>query len=133
MIFSIHVLGNKDTYGEAYHITSDKVYTWEQLYRITCKALNVEPNVVYIPTDFILKYMPHKVGEFYGDKHYSVIFDNTKIKKIAKDYVSTVRYEEVVEKAIAHYLNTKEIQYFNEEMNTLYESIINDYQKKIGM
>lgn len=129
----IHVLGNELTYGQAYHITSDKVYTWEQLYRITCKALNVESNIVYIPTDFILRYMPHKVGEFYGDKHYSVIFDNTKIKQIAPEYKSEVRYEDVVSKAVKHYQNHEELQFFNEEMNTLYERIIKDYQEKIGM
>ena len=125
----IKVLGNPKTYGEDYHITSDKVYTWEQLYNITCDALGVKPNPVHIPTDFILRYMPHKTGEFYGDKHYSVIFDNKKIKSIAPDYKSTTNYEDVVSKAIDHYKNTKELQSINKEMNDLYEQIIKDYSK----
>lgn len=129
----IHVLGNEKTYHQAYHITSDKIYTWEQLYRITCKALNVKPNPVYIPTDFILRYMPHKVGEFYGDKHYSVIFDNTKIKEIAPNYQSVVRYEDVVSKAIKHYEEYPHLQNFNEDLNTVYETIIKDYFQKTGM
>lgn len=127
----VEVLGNEKTYGEEYHITSDKIYTWDQLYELTCKALQVEPNKVYIPTDFILEYMPHKVGEFYGDKHYSVFFDNSKIKTIAPDFKATIAYEDVVSKAVNHYLTTKELQYFDEKMNTLYEKIINDYQTKI--
>ncbi len=125
----IHILGNKDTFNEVYHITSDKVYTWEQLYRITCKALNVEPNVIYIPTEFILKYLPHKEGEFLGDKHYSVIFDNTKIKSIAKNYQSVVKYEDIAPKAIKYYLENKEMQVIDENYLKTYQKIIDDYKK----
>ncbi len=125
----IEVLGNKETYNQSYHITSDKVYTWEQLYNIQCSVLGVKPNPIHIPTDFILKYFPEKEGEFYGDKHWSVIFDNSKIKEIAPDYIPRVLYEDIAPMAINHYLENEHLQNRDLFFEQKYEQIIEDYKK----
>ena len=83
----VMLLGNKKTYGEAYHLTSDFVYTWERINEILCDILGVTPNVIHIPSDFIIKYAPHYVGELKGDKDWSLVFDNSKIKSIAPEVV----------------------------------------------
>lgn len=128
----IPLLGNKQTYGEDYHITSDFHYTWEQLYNITCKSLGVKPNPIHIPTSFVLKYLPHKEGEFYGDKHWSVIFDNKKIKSVAKGFECSTRYEDVVDKAINHYQNTPELQKVDKNFDEIYQKIIKDYESLVA-
>jgi len=51
----IKVLGNKKTYGENYHITSNALYTWEQICEVLSDNLGVKPNIIHIPTDFIVK------------------------------------------------------------------------------
>ncbi len=96
----IKVLGNPATYGESYHITSDFVYTWERINEILCENLNVEPNIIHIPTDFIIKHAPFLKGDLLGDKSWSTIFDNTKIKGIAKGFKAKIRYEDIAPTAI---------------------------------
>jgi nucleoside-diphosphate-sugar epimerase len=124
------VIGNEEAYGQAYHITSDKVYTWERLNELMAKALGVKPNVIHIPTDFILQYFPDMEGELLGDKTWSTIFDNSKIKALAPDFKAKVGYEDVVDKAIKYYLNTKEKQVVNEEFEKIYDEIILDYTRQ---
>lgn len=123
----VPLLGNEKAYGEAYHITSDKVYTWQRLNEIIAKSLGVTPNVVFIPTDFILRYLPHMKGDLVGDKMWSAIFDNSKIQSISKEYTSKVNYEDIAPQAVAYYLNNKNMQNIDDEFENIYDQIINDY------
>jgi len=125
----VPLLGEPRAYGEAYHITSDKVYTWDRLNDIIAHCLNVTPNVVHIPTDFILRYLPHMEGDLLGDKTWSAIFDNSKIKTIAKEYVSKVFYEDIAPNAVKHYVNNPKLQNIDLEFEKVYDQIIIDYLK----
>ena len=125
----VPVLGNPLTYGETYHITSDAVYTWERLNEIISDCIGVTPNVIHIPTDFILKYLPHMEGDLLGDKTWSAIFDNSKIKKIAKGYKSVVRYEDVALLAVKTYMEDKNYQHIDQDFEKVYDTIIEDYLK----
>ena len=42
-----------ESIGEIYHITSDEVLTWNQIYQIIGNAVGVEPNLIYIPSKVI--------------------------------------------------------------------------------
>lgn len=125
----VPIIGNELTYGETYHITSDKVYTWERMNQIISDALGVTPNVIHIPTDFILKYLPELEGDLVGDKMWSAVFDNSKIKRIAPNYKSVVKYEDVAPKAVKKYLATKEWKNIDENFEKIYDEIIKDYLK----
>src|SRR5690606_15751003 len=47
----IGLLGNSAAIGEAFHITSDELLTWEQIYRTIAEAAGVQdPPLVYIPS-----------------------------------------------------------------------------------
>ena len=125
----VPLLGEKKAYGETYHITSDKVYTWEKLNEIMAECLGVTPNIIHIPTDFILKYLPHMEGELLGDKTWSAIFDNSKIMQIAKNYSPKVKYEDIAPIAVKHYLENKEVQNIDRDFEKIYDTIIADYLK----
>ena len=129
----IKVLGNKSTYGEAYHITSDTVYTWERINEILCETLGVKSSVIHIPTDFIVEYFPNLKGELLGDKQWSLIFDNSKIKSIALDYNATTKYEEIAKIAVKRLLNDKNLRGIDKEFNITYDKIILDYEQKLSL
>lgn len=121
------VIGNKKTYGEYYHLTSEKVYTWERIYEMICESFGMKPNIIHIPTDFILKYFPEYKGEIYGDKLNSLFFDNSKIKKVAKNYTSETDYYEILPEIIDHYTVSEDLMTIDDDFNKRYETCITDY------
>ncbi len=123
----VYLIGNAKTYGEAYHITGNRLYTWEQLSNILAKELHVTPHYVHIPTDIIVKHMPEMKGPLMGDKAWSAIFDNTKIKKISKSYTSIVGYEDVAVDVIKYFETHQEAQNIDDEYEKQYDGLINDY------
>ena len=52
----VGLLGNQQAIGEAFHITSDEILTWNQIYETIADAVGEKPNIVHIPSDFIGKY-----------------------------------------------------------------------------
>jgi nucleoside-diphosphate-sugar epimerase len=124
----LDILGNPQTYGEYYHLTSDKVYTWQRIYEMMCEALDRKPNNINIPTEFILKYFPEFEGELYGDKQKSLYFDNSKIKAVAPNYKSETHYGDIVKKALNSFLNNAVLQTIDTEFITRYENCISEYE-----
>jgi len=84
------LLGNERAVGEAFHITSDEVLMWDQIYREIAEALSVEPRMVHVPSDFIVSVAPQMAGTLLGDKTWSVAFDNSKIKSFVPGFEATV-------------------------------------------
>jgi len=126
----VPLLGEKRAYGEDYHITSDFVYTWEQIYEFFCDALGKKPNPIHIPTDYIVKHLPEFAGELYGDKMHSAIFDNRKVKVFNPTYEAKYSYKDIAKKAVAHYMNNKELQTVNDAFEARLDALIEAYLKK---
>jgi len=124
----IDLLGNEETYGETYHLTSDFVYSWERIYELICEALNCKPNAVHIPTDFVLKHFPSYEAELLGDKNHSLYFDNSKIKKLAPNYLSQTDYGNIVKKALKRLLKDTTLQTIDEEFNQKYNECIEEFE-----
>ncbi len=95
------LLGNSQAIGQAYHITSDEVLTWNEIYLTIAEALGVEAKVVHIPSEFIVRVAPELTGSLLGDKTWSVVFDNSKIKRIAPEYQAVIPLREGVRRALA--------------------------------
>ncbi len=89
----VGLLGREDAVGEAFHITTDEVLTWNQIYATIAEVFDCEPNFVHIPSDFIAKIDPEFSGpSLLGDKMHSVIFDNSKIKHFVPEFEATISF-----------------------------------------
>ena len=128
----VDLIGNKEAYNDVFHITSEKLYTWEQLNHLLAQALGVKPHVVHIPSDFIVKHMPEMEGPLFGDKTWSALFDNSKIKSISQSYTSIVGYEDVVDDVVAYYKAHKHMQKISDDYEKLYDRLIERYEKHIN-
>ena len=95
------LLGHEQAIGHAFHITTDEVLTWDQFYRTVAAAAGVEPQMVHIPSDFMVACLPEMEGTLIGDKSVSVVFDNTKIKRFVPDYVATTRFAQGIRRSLA--------------------------------
>jgi len=52
----VGLLGNQYAIGEPFHITSDEVLTWDQIYKTLARAAGCEAKIVHIPSDYIADY-----------------------------------------------------------------------------
>ena len=125
----VGLLGNQKTIGETFHITSDEVLTWNQIYDYTANTVGKNANIIHIPTDFLAKYDPHLKETLWGDKAHSVIFDNTKIKKFVPGFEATIPYAEGIKQTIAWFEQKPDRQIIKQETNDLIYRIISDYEK----
>src|SRR3984957_15012207 len=78
----VPLLGHARTLGEAFHITSDDVLTWDQGARTLGSALGVGPRIVHVPSDVIAARDPEWGAGLLGDKAHSMVFDNAKVKSV---------------------------------------------------
>jgi nucleoside-diphosphate-sugar epimerase len=97
----VPLLGNPATIGHAFHITSDELLTWDQIWQQTAAAAGCEARIVHIPSDFIVHAETALTGSLLGDKSVSVIFDNTKIKRFVPGFTATVPYSEGIRRTLA--------------------------------
>jgi nucleoside-diphosphate-sugar epimerase len=89
----VGLFGNPATLGHAFHITSDEVLTWNQIFLQTAQAAGVaDPNLLHVPSDFLISCVPSVEGTLLGDKAVSAVFDNTKIKRFVPGFLATTPF-----------------------------------------
>ncbi len=83
----IPLINHPQAVGEIYHLTGDEILTWNMIYHELARQLNKNIQIVHIPTDLLEKSKQYDFRmSIKGDKQYSVIFDNQKIKRIYPDF-----------------------------------------------
>jgi len=125
----VGLFGNVNAVGEAFHITSDEVLTWNQLYQQTYEALGQEPNIIHIPSDLLAAWDDTLTGSLIGDKTNSVVFDNSKIKKFVPDFKCITPWREGVKRTISWFdadLNRQTVDLAAVEK---WERIISSYER----
>ena len=125
----VGLLGNEQAIGEAFQITSDEVLSWDQIHLEVYQALGLEPNLIHIPSDLLALYDTEALGSLVGDKANSVVFDNSKIKRLVPDYVCEVTWAEGVRRSLAWFDSHPEFQTIDHEMNALWDRIISSYEQ----
>lgn len=100
------LIANRHAIGEAFHITGDEVLTWDQIYGTIADALGVELRAYHVSSDFLSaagdKYGFDFEGSLTGDKSVSVVFDNSKIKRIVPEMTTYVPFHVGVRKSLEY-------------------------------
>jgi nucleoside-diphosphate-sugar epimerase len=127
----IPLMGMSRAIGEAFHITSDEILTWNQIYMALADAVGKEANIVHIPSDFICRFDDFHVGNLLGDKAVSVIFDNSKIKSFVPDFQALIPFAEGINKSVDWFEADEKRKVIKKETNELMDRIINAYELKL--
>ena len=125
------LLGNPRALGEAYHITSDDVLTWNQIAELLADAAGVQPNIVHVPSEVINRYDPEWGAGLLGDKAHSVIFDNSKIKRMVPGFRAEIPFQQGAREIVDWYLADEARQQaaFSPEHDAMIDRILADYTK----
>ncbi|OUN00256.1 MAG: NAD-dependent dehydratase [Paenibacillaceae bacterium ZCTH02-B3] len=122
----IGLMGNKRVIGEAVHITSDETLTWNQIYEIIADALGVKLNAVHIASEFLAAANPPMDlrGPLLGDKAQSVVFDNSKLKRLVPGFTATIRFDQGVRQSVKYILEHPELQVEDPEFDAWCDRVI---------
>ncbi|MEO6013783.1 MAG: SDR family oxidoreductase [Devosia sp.] len=96
----VKLFGNKAALGEDFHITGDVGFTWDAIYMTIARGLGVEARIAHIPTDTLIRYKPDWVGPLMGDKTWTTLFDNSKIKRVAGDFTCETDLSKILSEAV---------------------------------
>jgi len=97
----VEAIGNETAYGEAYHVTSEAVISWEQYHEQVADAMDApEPELVSIPTDLLVEVAPDRTGPLLDHFRFSTVFDNSKAKRDL-DFEHTIPFSEGIAETIA--------------------------------
>jgi nucleoside-diphosphate-sugar epimerase len=126
------LMGNIHTLGEAVQITSDESLSWNQIYAAIANALGVELKTVHISSDFLDADGAYNYrGQLTGDKANSVIFDNTKLKRLVPGFTAEIRFDQGVRETINYILAHKECQREDPEFDAWCDRVIAAREKAI--
>ena len=124
----VGLLGQPQAIGDTFHITSDEVLTWNQIYEMVAAAAGVEAQLVHVPSTFIAAFDADWGASLLGDKAHSMIFDNTKIKRLVPDFQATVPFWQGAQEIMAWYDADPARQVVDAEFNGLLDRIIMAYE-----
>lgn len=123
------LMGNIHAIGEAFQITSDESLTWNQIYQTIANHLNVSLKACHISSEFLASTSDYDLmGSLIGDKANSVIFDNSKLKRVVPDFCATVRFDQGIRKTIEYVLSHKECQQEDKEFDEWCDKIIGNIE-----
>ncbi len=118
------LIGLQESIGEAFHITSDELLTWNQIHQHLAAAIGKEANIVHITSDKLCHYDEEYVGSLLGDKTTSVIFDNSKIKRFVPDFQANIPFSEGIKTTLEWFEASPERQVISEATNTFIDKMI---------
>jgi len=120
----VGLLGHPYSLGEVFHITGDEWLSWNEIFRLTAQAAGVEAHVVHVPSDLIAKEDPEWGAGLLGDKAYSMMFDNTKIRRLVPDFACPIPFAQGIREVIAWYQADPKRQVVDAGFNERYERIL---------
>ncbi|MDR0680835.1 MAG: SDR family oxidoreductase [Dysgonamonadaceae bacterium] len=128
----VGLIGNIHALGEAVQITSDETLTWNQIYQCIAQTLNVPLKAVHISSDFLAAVGPYDFhGGLLGDKAVSIVFDNTKLKRLVPEFVVTKRFDQGIKDTINYVLAHPELQQPDEEFDKWCDNLIEQRERII--
>ena len=90
----VPLLGHPRTIGDAFHITSDDVLTWNQIAGALAAAAGVTARLVHVPSDAIAAADAAWGAGLLGDKAHSMVFDNSKLRSVVPGYRAEIPFEQ---------------------------------------
>jgi nucleoside-diphosphate-sugar epimerase len=127
----VGLLGHAQAVGHAFHITGDEVLTWDQHCRIVGRAVGVEPEIVHIASDLLVRSDPSLEGNLLGDKAHSLVFDNTKLKTFVPDYVATTTFAQGIARTVEWFREDPSRQVVDGEFNAWCDRVIAAHQSAL--
>lgn len=115
----------EETLGEVYQLTSEESLSWNHIYQIVADYYRVELRPVYIPSSVLALSQKYDfMSTIVGDKQYSVIFDNSKIKAVISEIPLTVPLKKGIHMYLDHVESDLSLQVEEPDFDTWCDNVI---------
>ena len=118
------LLGNPAAIGETFHITGDESLTWDQIHETIACALGMTPEIVHVPSKAIADESPRFGPGLLGDKQYSLVFDNSKIKRFVPGYQATIPFFRGMERSVETIQRNPEMKKIEDDTDALIDRLV---------
>ena len=127
------LLGNGKAIGEAVQITSDEVLTWNQIYQSLANALGVPLKPYHVASDFLAACSPYDhEGALLGDKANTVVFDNSKLKRLVPGFQAVKRFEQGIRESDVFYRKNPALRVPDPEFDAWCDRVIQVMEEAKG-
>jgi nucleoside-diphosphate-sugar epimerase len=99
----VGLLGNARAIGDSFHITSDEWLSWNQIHLLMAQAAGTETKLMYLPSHIIAKVDRDWGDSLLGDKTHSMIFDNSKVKRLVPGWEARIPFSHGAEEIMTYY------------------------------
>ncbi len=127
------LMGNRHAIGEAFQITGDEILSWDQIYKTIADALGVELKAYHVSSEFLSdvgdKYGFDFRGSLLGDKAVSVIFDNSKLKRLVPQMTTNIPFHKGVRISLDYVLSHPEKYEEDSEFDSFCDKVIEALEK----
>ncbi|MDR2766837.1 MAG: NAD-dependent epimerase/dehydratase family protein [Treponema sp.] len=127
------LVGNIHALGETVQITGDETLTWNQIYECIARAVGKPLKAVHVSSEFLAAAGDYDFeGGLLGDKAASVVFDNTKLKRLVPGFVSRIRFDQGIRETVNYLLAHKDCQTDDPEFDSLCDRVIAAREKALA-
>ncbi len=123
----VPLLGHPRVLGEAVHITSDDVLTWNQIAEALAAASGVRCRIVHVPSDAIAAVDPEWGAGLLGDKAHSMIFDNTKLRRLVPGFQARIPFEQGAREIVDWYAADPARQVVDARLDKVMDLLVERY------
>lgn len=99
----VGLLGHPYAVGDSFHITSDEALAWNRVYEALGAAAGVQPRLVHVPSEVIAAQDAELGAGLLGDKAHSMVFDNSKVKRLVPGWEATTPFHVGAREIVAWY------------------------------
>ena len=127
----VPLLGHPRTIGDAFHITSDDALTWDQIATSLAAAAGVQARIVHVPSDAIAAADPEWGAGLLGDKAHSMVFDNTKLRRVVPDFLATIPFEQGAREILAWHDEDPARQQVDPRLDAIMDRLVEAYHPRV--
>ncbi|PRY16917.1 NAD-dependent epimerase/dehydratase family protein [Kineococcus rhizosphaerae] len=121
----VPLLGEPAVTGDVVHLTSDEVLTWDGIARRLASAAGVDdPRIVHVPSEVVAREAPDRGPGLLGDKAHSVVFDNTKLKRLVPGFAATTSFAQGAREIVAHHDANPALQVVDPEVDAWQDRLV---------
>jgi len=98
----VRLFGNSAALNDDFHITTDRGFTWRQIHEAIARGFGVEAVHAPVPTETLVRFNQEWAGNLLGDKCWSALFDNAKVKRVAGPFEASRDLDEILGDSVRH-------------------------------